>query len=115
MPDMDIEHLSPGLGQPWPAHFISVCVRGGRGTRCRVQNVGSSRDRHVRPGHAPHGRVGPLAYRLWVGRKTARPPWPLSVYAREGLCWRLKCQAERVLEILLDFGAAGEASSERKS
>jgi hypothetical protein len=37
------------------------------------------------------------------------------IYAREGLCWRLKCQAERVLEILLDFEAAGEASSERKS
>jgi two-component sensor histidine kinase len=36
------------------------------------------------------------------------------VYALEGLCWRLKCPAERVLEIPLDFEAAREASSERK-
>ena len=36
------------------------------------------------------------------------------VYALEGLCWRLKCPAERVLEIPLDFEATREESSERK-
>ena len=45
----------------------------------------------------------------------ASPAVVFLIYAREGLCWRLKCQAERVLEILLDFEAAGESSSERKS
>lgn len=34
-------------------------------------------------------------------------PKSLSIYAREGLCWRLECLAERVLEIPLDFEAAG--------
>ena len=56
--------------------------------------------------------------RLWrtdYGPGETRPAVISLIYAREGLCWRLKCQAERVLEILLDFGAAGEASSERKS
>jgi hypothetical protein len=36
------------------------------------------------------------------------------VYAREGLCWRLRCPAERVLAFPLGFEAAREASSERK-
>jgi hypothetical protein len=53
-------------------------MRGGRGTRCRVQNAGSSRDRHVRSGHAPYGHVAPLAYRLWAERNTPRRPWSLS-------------------------------------
>jgi len=51
-----------------------------------------------------------------MGRaKHASPAVVSLIYAREGLCWRLKCQAERVLEILLEFEATGEASSERKS
>jgi len=29
------------------------------------------------------------------------------IYAREGLCWRLERLTERVLEIPLDFEAAG--------
>ena len=36
------------------------------------------------------------------------------VYAPEGLCWRLECPAERVLEIPSGFEAAREASAERK-
>ena len=51
-----------------------------------------------------------------MGRAKHVSPAVISlIYAREGLCWRLKCQAERVLEILLDFEATGDASSERKS
>ncbi|HWJ17163.1 MAG TPA: PAS domain S-box protein [Geobacterales bacterium] len=36
------------------------------------------------------------------------------VYAPEGLCWRLECPAERVLEIPSGFEALREASAERK-
>ena len=36
------------------------------------------------------------------------------VYAPEGLCWRLECPAERVLEIPSGFEAVREASAERK-
>ena len=37
------------------------------------------------------------------------------VYAPEGLCWRLECPVERVLEMPPAFEAAHEVSSERKS
>jgi hypothetical protein len=56
-----LRHLSPGLGQPWPAHFFSLCAR-------RAWNSMSSAG----------SRKAPLAYRLWAGANTARRPWLLS-------------------------------------
>ena len=63
--------------------------------------------------------IPPERSRFGTTRIEAMPRMELDaevslIYTREGLCWRLKCQAERVHEIPLDFEAAGEASSERK-
>jgi hypothetical protein len=114
MPDMDIEHLSPGLEQPWPAHFISVCARRARNSMSSTERRRQSRS-PCSAGTCATWPCGAAGVPIMGRARDSSPAVASLIYAREGLCWRLKCQAERVLEILLDFGAAGEASSERKS